>query len=80
VADLVVSGEAEVGVHQISEIVPVKGAVLVGPLPEEIQSFTTYSAGLGAAAREIAAAKGLIDHLAGPAAEPVLKAKGMERR
>jgi molybdate transport system substrate-binding protein len=80
VADLVVSGEAEVGVHQISEIVPVKGAVLVGPLPEEIQSFTVYSAGLGTAAREIAAAKELMDHLAGPAAEPVLKARGMERR
>jgi molybdate transport system substrate-binding protein len=80
VADLVVSGEAELGVHQISEIVPVKGAVLVGPLPEEIQSFTTYSAGLGTAAKEVAAAKGLIDHLASPAAEPVLKARGMERR
>src|SRR6476620_9362011 len=32
VADLIVSGEAELGLHQISEIVPVKGAVLVGPL------------------------------------------------
>jgi molybdate transport system substrate-binding protein len=80
VADLVVSGEAEVGVHQISEIVTVKGAMLVGPLPEEIQNYTTYSAGLGTAAREVAAAKGLIDHLASPAAEPVLKARGMERR
>jgi molybdate transport system substrate-binding protein len=80
VADLVVSGEAEIGVHQISEIVPVKGAVLVGPLPEEVQNYTTYSAGLGPAARDAAAAKGLIDHLAGPAADPVLKARGMERR
>src|SRR5215831_12119930 len=34
VADLIVNGEAELGVHQISEIVPVKGAVLVGPLPK----------------------------------------------
>jgi len=31
VADLIVSGEAELGLHQISEIVPVKGAVLVRP-------------------------------------------------
>ena len=51
VAELVVSGEAEVAIHQISEIVPVKGAVLVGPLPAEVQNFTTYSAGLGAAAK-----------------------------
>jgi len=79
VADLVVSGEAELGVHVISEIVPVKGAVLVGPLPAEIQNLTTYTAGVGAAARDATAAKALIDHLAGPAAAPVLKAKGMER-
>ena len=36
VADLVASGEAELGVHQISEILPVKGVVLVGPLPAEV--------------------------------------------
>jgi molybdate transport system substrate-binding protein len=79
VAELVASGEAEIAVHQISEIVPVKGVVLVGPLPAEIQNFTTYSAGVGAAATDAAAAKALVDHLAGPAAAPVLKAKGMER-
>jgi molybdate transport system substrate-binding protein len=79
VADLIVSGEAELGVHQISEIVPVKGAVLVGPLPAEIQNFTTYSGALAATTKEAAAAKALIDHLAGPAAAPVLKARGMER-
>jgi molybdate transport system substrate-binding protein len=79
VADLVASGEAEVAVHQISEIVPVKGVVLVGPLPAEIQNTTVYSAAIGAATREAAAAKALVDHLAGPSAAPVLKAKGMEK-
>jgi molybdate transport system substrate-binding protein len=79
VADLVASGEAELGVHQISEILPVKGVVLVGPLPAEVQNFTTYSAALAAAARDAAAARALIAHLSGPAAVPVLKARGMER-
>jgi molybdate transport system substrate-binding protein len=79
VADLVASGEAEIGVHQISEIVPVKGVVLVGPLPAEVQNYTTYSAAVGPAARDAAAAKALIGHLAGPAAATVLKARGMER-
>jgi molybdate transport system substrate-binding protein len=79
VADLVASGEAEIAVHQISEIVSVKGVVLVGPLPAEVQNYTTYSAALGAAARDTAAAKALIAHLAGPAATPVLKARGMQR-
>jgi molybdate transport system substrate-binding protein len=57
----------------------VKGVILVGPLPAEVQNFTTYSAALGTAARDATAAKALVDHLAGPAAAPVLKARGMER-
>jgi molybdate transport system substrate-binding protein len=79
VAELVVSGEAEVAVHQISEIVPVKGVVLAGPLPPEIQNFTTYAAAIGANAKDAAAAKSLIDHIGGPAAAPILKSKGMEK-
>jgi molybdate transport system substrate-binding protein len=79
VAELVASGEAEVAIHQISEIVPIKGAVLAGPLPAEVQNFTTYSAGLGAAAKDAAAAKALIQFISGPASGPILKAKGMEK-
>ena len=79
VAELVASGEAELAVHQISEIVPVKGVELVGPLPAEVQNMTIYSVGLGANAKEAAAARALIEHLAGPASVAVLKMKGMEK-
>jgi molybdate transport system substrate-binding protein len=79
VADLVASGEAEVGVHVISEIVPVRGAVLVGPLPVEIQTTTTYVGGVGAASVNAEAAKALLQYIAGSASTPVLKAKGMEK-
>lgn len=78
VADLIVSGEAELGIHQISEIVPVKGAVLVGPLPQEIQNTTVYAAGMSAATKDKDAAKELIEYLSGPDAAAVLKSKGME--
>ena len=78
VADLVVSGEAELGLHQISEIVPVKGAALVGPLPEEIQNRTTYAAAVSASAANKVAADALIKMLSGPAGAAVLKSKGME--
>jgi molybdate transport system substrate-binding protein len=78
VADLIVSGEAELGIHQISEIVPVKEVTLVGPLPTEIQNYTVYAAGLGAGAKDAEAAKALIKALTGPAAADVLKTKGME--
>ena len=78
VADLVVSGEAEIGLHQISEIVPVKGAVLVGPLPKEIQNITTYSAGLSTTTRSQDAAQALIKAFSSPEAAKLLKSKGME--
>lgn len=78
VADLIVSGEAELGLHQISEIVPVKGAALVGPLPKEIQNTTTYASGLSATAKNKEAAQALIKAFSSPAAAAVLKEKGME--
>ena len=78
VAEHVAKGEAELGIHQISEILPVKGVTLVGPLPAEIQNYTVYAAGIGAHAKEGDAAKALIKALSGPAAAEVLKSKGME--
>jgi molybdate transport system substrate-binding protein len=79
VAELLVSGEAELGIHQISEIVPVKGVTLVGPLPKEIQNVTVYAAGMASNAADAEAAKALIKVLAGPSAAAVLTGKGMDR-
>ena len=78
VAEHIARGEAELGVHQISEILPVKGVTLVGPLPADIQNYTVYAAGLGASAKETDAAKALLKALAGPATADVLKSRGME--
>jgi molybdate transport system substrate-binding protein len=80
VADHIADGQAEIGVHQISEILPVKGVVLVGPLPAEIQNFTVYAAGVATAAKDGAknGASALVKFLAGPQAAPIIKAKGME--
>jgi molybdate transport system substrate-binding protein len=79
VAELIANGEAELGLHQISEILPVKGVKLVGPLPAEIQNYTTYAAAVGAQAQQKDAAQAMLKLLAGPEAEGVLKARGMER-
>jgi molybdate transport system substrate-binding protein len=78
VADLIVDGSAELGIHQISEIVPAKGVVLVGPLPKEIQNTTTYAAAVTASSAHKDAAAALLKALSGPAAAAVLKAKGMD--
>ena len=78
VAEHVARGEAELGIHQISEILPVAGITLVGPLPKDIQNYTIYSAGVGASARDAEAARALIKALTSPAALAVAKTKGME--
>jgi molybdate transport system substrate-binding protein len=79
VAEHIANGEAELGIHQISEILPVKGITLIGPLPAEIQNYTVYAAGIGAQAQAPDVAKAVLKVLSGPAAAEVLKSKGMER-
>ena len=78
VSDLVKAGEAEIGIHQISEIVGQPGVTLIGPLPAEIQNYTVYAVGVAAGSKEAEAANALIKVLTGPSAAGVLKSKGME--
>lgn len=78
VADLIASGEAELGIHQISEIVPVRGVTLVGPLPKEIQNITTYAGGLSSGSKTPVEARQLLEALHDAKAAAVLKSKGME--
>jgi molybdate transport system substrate-binding protein len=77
-AEVVARGEAELGVGQASEIVPVAGAHVVGPLPGELASTTIFTAAVGAGSKSPEAAKALIKFLTGPEAAPRLKAKGFE--
>ena len=79
-AAVVSKGEAEIGVAQASEIVPVAGAQLVGPLPGELGLVTVFSAGAGEGSKVQEAARSLIQFITGPASAPVLKSKGMEPR
>jgi molybdate transport system substrate-binding protein len=77
-ADFVASGEADIVLQQMSEIVPVKGVTAVGPLPAEVQSITTYSAAVSARSKVPDAAQALLRTLSGPEAAALLKAKGMQ--
>jgi molybdate transport system substrate-binding protein len=74
--ELVAKGEAELGVAQGSEIVPVAGAEILGPLPGKLGSVTLFTAGVAAASKAPDAAKAFIKFITGPDAAPVLKAKG----
>jgi molybdate transport system substrate-binding protein len=66
-------GEIELGIHQISEILPVKGVKLVGELPRELQKYTVYVAAPVTDSRRVL---DFIDHLTGPEARKRLAQAG----
>ena len=66
-------GEIELGIHQISEILPVKGVKLVGPLPPELQKYTTYVA---VPVKQSRTVLDFIDHLTGAEARRRLAQAG----
>jgi molybdate transport system substrate-binding protein len=78
VGDVAARGEAEIAVQQISELMQSRGIDIVGPLPQDLQSITVFSAGVFAGSRQQAAAKAFVAHLASPAVAPVIRQKGME--
>jgi molybdate transport system substrate-binding protein len=78
VGEVVARGDADLGFQQISELIPVKGIDIVGPIPAEIQKVTIYRAGLAAGAKEPEAGAALIRFLAAPSAAPAIKQSGME--
>jgi molybdate transport system substrate-binding protein len=78
VGDLVARGEAEIGLHQMSELLPVKGIDIVGPLPPDVQQITVFSAGLHMGASDADAAQALVRFITAPAAAAVIKKHGME--
>jgi len=75
---VVARGEVELGLSPISEILPIAGAQLAGPIPADLQSYVVFSAGVSSASKNPSAAGLLVDFLRSPAATPVLKTKGME--
>jgi molybdate transport system substrate-binding protein len=72
----VASGEAEIGLFNISEILPVKGVTLVGPLVPELQSYITFAAALHVDSAPPAA--GFLHWLADPQAREAWRLGGFE--
>jgi len=77
-AEFVARGEIELGIQQVSEIVPVKGAELAGIFPDELQQVTTFAAAVCTHAPQPEAAKELLAFLKSAAAVRVIEANGME--
>src|ERR1700736_1048901 len=78
VAGVVARGDAEIGFQQISEMLPVPGVDIVGPLPADLQNITVFSAGIATVSKEPDAGRALIKFLASPAARDAIIKSGME--
>jgi molybdate transport system substrate-binding protein len=78
VGTLVARGDAELGVQQINELIPIPGIDFVGPLPGDLQTALIYSTGLPTTSRQPELAKTLVKFLTSEAALPVFKKLGME--
>ena len=77
VGEVVAKGDAEIGIQQISELLPVAGIEIVGPLPEPLQKITMFSGGVLRAAKEPSLAEALLKFVAAESPR-LLKQKGLE--
>jgi molybdate transport system substrate-binding protein len=78
VGNLVARGEAEIGVQQITELLPIAGIDFLGPLPNELQTKIGYATARPLTARQPEAAAALVKFLSSESAVPVMKKMGLE--
>lgn len=75
----VASGDADLLITLVSEILPAPGVELVGPLPTQFQNYVSFAGAAAVKSDHAAAGKALISCLSGPNVATTLKAKGMEK-
>jgi len=78
-AELLVTGEAELAVQQISELKQVTGVEVAGPIPHHLQRPAVFSAGRLAASKRVVQSDALLKYLASPEVALVLRESGLEK-
>jgi molybdate transport system substrate-binding protein len=74
----VATGEIEIAIRPVSEFVNVPGIDFVGPVPEEIQYLSIFSAAIVAGSKQVDAGQRLIHFLGSEAAEAAIRGSGMD--
>ena len=77
VASVVARGELEIGFQQISEILPIEGALLVGPIPSSMQKVTVFAAAVTGNAKNPEMAWMLIEYLSSKRVADVIHSTGL---
>jgi len=78
VGSIIANGDVEIGFQQVSELSQYEGVDYVGPLPAEVQNYTTFSSGILSNAKQAEAARALVRHITSPQAGAVYRKRGME--
>ena len=78
VSQLVARGDVEIGMVVVTQILTTPGVTLAGPLPETIQNYVVFSAGVSTRSRAVGVARDLLAFLASPPARAVMRAQGMQ--
>jgi molybdate transport system substrate-binding protein len=73
-----VAGEADIAISFTSEILPIKGAKLVGPLPPAVQNPSSYAGAIGIASANLEAARALLQAMRSADAHHVMVDAGLE--
>jgi molybdate transport system substrate-binding protein len=77
-AEAFTKGEVELGLTQISELLPMKDVDVVGPYPADLQHYTVFAGAIAAATKEKAGGDAFLKTLTSPEAAAIFKAKGLE--
>ena len=77
-ADMLLTGEVDLAVQQVAELIFVQGIELVGPLPDALQLVTIFAGGVHAKAQNSEAAKALVAFLRSPEGAQAFRDQGME--
>ena len=78
VGTIVARGDAAVGMQQVSELLPIEGITYVGRLPDSVQSYAVFSAGITTKAQNPEGAKALLRFYQSAQARPVIEKTGLE--
>ena len=77
IAEAVVDGRADIAVQQMSELLFVPEATIVGPFPEEVQHYTEFAAAL-ATGTDVREARAFVDYLTGPDAARAYRSTNLD--
>jgi molybdate transport system substrate-binding protein len=78
VGTAIARGDVEIGLQQLSELLPVPGIAHITPLPPELQKVSTFAAGVAASCPNRSVARRAIEFLASSQAAEAIRNSGLQ--